>query len=341
MAQTELNLSDATTKLLWDENLLRESMKLGGPISTMGKPNVPGLIMTGKQLKAGEGGSYTIARTRDTTSSALTDRALLRGRLEALVHDSQVIPMRELTNGLQLAGGLSEYFGINGNDLLKIHERELIELINRNLNTDFFTQMQTSPTRYVSMQSGVVTFGTSTPIASITTGDFLCPEVFHKLRPKLLDGYGGTRAKIEPIMMEGGEPIFMVYTSYAQAAALKRNAEYTQALEQALVRSQGNPYFTGAVAMIDGFVIKPTHYITEATSTHGTAVTFAKGLVCGKNAAALRFGSVENGARIGTYVAEDDFKSWKAPWYSTIIGCDKLTFNSEDAATVSLWTATL
>lgn len=94
-------------------------------------------------------------------------------------------------------------------------------------------------------------------------------------------------------------PIYVLLATSATISQLKEDAQWNSAVVSGLERGWANPYFSGAVGMIDGIVIYETpEELTDgdgaiiqaglATGTNGSSVPYTTALLLGKNALGWR-----------------------------------------------------
>jgi N4-gp56 family major capsid protein len=89
--------------------------------------------------------------------------------------------------------------------------------------------------------------------------------------------------KIEPLVLDDGEPIYgLVLHPYA-ALALKKDTQYQQAQREALARGKDNPLFTGALAMWDGVVLYKSNRVPTAADGAGS-ISVARNVFFGAQA---------------------------------------------------------
>jgi N4-gp56 family major capsid protein len=112
-------------------------------------------------------------------------------------------------------------------------------------------------------------------IDDIAAGDKLTVAEIQKIRLKLENQLA------KPVMVDG-QPVYFLVTHPNSLFDLKREAEYRDWVREAEVRGSGNPFFRGAVAMIDGMVIHSHPRVPTATNA-GT-VKVSKGVAFGSEA---------------------------------------------------------
>lgn len=86
-------------------------------------------------------------------------------------------------------------------------------------------------------------------IADVATGDYLTVVDLQKIKLKLYQN------RAIPLKTADGEDIFGLVAHHNTLYYLKRDSEYRDWVKDAEVRGKDNPFFRGAIAMIDGMVI--------------------------------------------------------------------------------------
>jgi N4-gp56 family major capsid protein len=114
--------------------------------------------------------------------------------------------------------------------------------------------------------------GTSTGVDDIGSGDTLTTAALQQIKLKLRI----QRAK--PIMVDGFPHYIMVTHPYS-TYDLKRETEYTSWVRDAQVRGDANPFFRGAIAVIDGMIIYEHESCPIVTNAGSQAVS--KGIAFG------------------------------------------------------------
>lgn len=112
-------------------------------------------------------------------------------------------------------------------------------------------------------------------IDDVAIGDKLTVAEIQKIKLKL------TLSKARPITMDGF-PVFILVSHPNAMFELKREAEYRDWVREAHERGKNNPFFRGAMAMVDGVVLFEHERVPVATNA--TSVVVAKGIAFGAEA---------------------------------------------------------
>lgn len=140
---------------------------------------------------------------------------------------------------------------------------------------------------------------TYTTVNNITATDLMTPEQISRAAVLARTGLNQSRPAIETFSIpgaKGGDFLLMVVT-HAQMRDLKRNSEFMQAVREAQVRGDANPYFSGADAVYDGVIVKAHDMLPTAANTG--AVNYAKSFIIGKKGLAWMWGAVAGSAQGG------------------------------------------
>jgi N4-gp56 family major capsid protein len=85
----------------------------------------------------------------------------------------------------------------------------------------------------------------------------------------------------KPVMIDG-KPFYALVTHPYSTYQLKQEARYESWVREAHIRGERNPFFTGALAVIDGMVIYDHENVT--TGTNAGAIAYSKGIAFGREA---------------------------------------------------------
>lgn len=128
--------------------------------------------------------------------------------------------------------------------------------------------------------------GTASSRATVTDTDAGGKLTWNTLME--LRAYARTELKIEPIITEDGEELFILVDHPYALMELKRDdTKWAQAQRDAQVRGNDNPIFTGAAGMVDGIILKESARVNR--STNGT-IQVADGVLLGAQAMTAGWG---------------------------------------------------
>jgi N4-gp56 family major capsid protein len=109
-------------------------------------------------------------------------------------------------------------------------------------------------------------------IDDIVAADNLTVEEIQKIRVKL------EAQNARPVEVDG-HPVYFLVTHPNSMFQLKREPEYRDWVREAQIRGDGNPFFRGAIAMIDGIVLHSHDRVP--TATNAGSVLVSKGIAFG------------------------------------------------------------
>jgi N4-gp56 family major capsid protein len=117
--------------------------------------------------------------------------------------------------------------------------------------------------------------GGGTDADDVAASDTLTVEALQEISLKLYE------QKAKPLSVDGDE-MFVIVTSARSLHALKREAEYRDWVREAHLRGPSNPFFRGAVAVIDGMIIH--RHTNVPVTANATSVPVAQGIAFGREA---------------------------------------------------------
>jgi len=321
MANTTFNTADPINQELWAKQLYVELPKEIFWAQYMDKAG-RGPIHIREELQKNAGDTMNVQLRMQLSGAGVTGDGTLEGNEEAMTFYNLQIVIDQKRHAVRLNGKMTEKrvaFNLRteAKDALK-------EWLGRNIDDDFFTKIDASPTK---------TFyaGAASSTATLTATDYLTLALVSKVK-----AYAKTAAPLlRPIKMNGQE-YFLVVIHPHQTYDLKVNDPvYSQASREAMERGKNNNLFTGAILYWDGCVIREHQSIATVTNWGaGSNVAGASAMFLGAQAAALCWGETP-------FWAEKTFDYQNQVGFATgaIWGVKKLTFNSKDFGSVSIKTA--
>lgn len=126
--------------------------------------------------------------------------------------------------------------------------------------------------------------GAATTVDEIVAADYLTLNDISDVK-----AYFKATIKAEPIRTEGGEEFYgLVVHPYANLA-LKKDANYQQALREGRERGASNPLFTGATFVWDGIIGYVNNNVPAATNANATPTQYSKNVLFGGQALSTAF----------------------------------------------------
>jgi N4-gp56 family major capsid protein len=173
----------------------------------------------------------------------------------------------------------------------------------------------------------VIYGGNATADTDIDSGDKMTLALLFKISNKI-----PTMTPIIKPVRVNGKSYFLMLIHPRQRYDLMQDADYLTLQKDAGVRGLQNPLFSGADAVVDNLIIHTHNYVpTFSTWGSGLDQPGARALVMGAQGLAVAVGR-------GAHWVEKEF-DYKNKWAiccGRIFGCQKLVFNSEDFAIVSV-----
>jgi len=122
--------------------------------------------------------------------------------------------------------------------------------------------------------------GNATTEASITSGDYFTTEEIDRCRTiaKIAE------PRIMPIRTEGGQEYYIMVIHPNQAYTLRNDGNWRNAQENANIRSDKNPIFTGALGVWNGVIVYEHEFVNNFTQTGGGAIKLAQAAFLGQHA---------------------------------------------------------
>jgi N4-gp56 family major capsid protein len=299
----------------------------------------------------------------DLQSDGIVGDNLLDGQEDTLWNDAIEIRIDQIRAGLRSRGRMAEQetvirFRTTGREKLSFWMADkLDEMMFLTLSGIAYTQNLDGSTRAANSQLPQLNFaadvaaptsarkmfaGTATSTASLTTADKVSWNLLVSLQAK------AKRERIKPIRA-GGRDYYAVTMSTEQARDLSSDSNYQTIVSRAGPRSDANPLFRGAKAMVEGLVIYDHQKVPNTLGLAASSKWGSGGTVDG--AQALLMGAQAMGfATIGNtdYEESDNTDYGNRPGMAVgrVIGLLKPQFQSffnartrQDFGVISLYTA--
>ena len=132
----------------------------------------------------------------------------------------------------------------------------------------------------------IVYGGDATTTATIEVADKLTPQLIQKLRVIAVTGNGGGNTRMRPVMVDG-QRVFVMVLPNEVGYDFKNDPTYAQYIREAAERGRANPFWTGALAVVDNVALfehenMPVYDTWGATSAiHGGKCLFlGAGALC-------------------------------------------------------------
>ena len=166
------------------------------------------------------------------------------GNEEAMVFYDQGVSIDQIRNGVRIAGAMDEQRVAFS--LREQAKMQLTDWMARNEDAAIFTAIKTCDTVDISATHTAVTL-----------------DAIVDMKKEAMFPSGSTK-KIRPIMLKGGEEVFVLGINPTDAAALKKSDDFKQIHLEASARGSENPIFTGSLGVYNGVIIHEHSGFTAA-----------------------------------------------------------------------------
>jgi len=283
-------------------------------------PNSP--IQVNKDLTKKKGDSITFNLVAKLSGNGQTGDNTLEGNEEALNVYTQAVEIDQIRNAVKLEGRMTEKrAAINMRNAAKW---ALQEWIAEHLVSAWYTAMTTSPTT-----NRIVYAGTSNAAeADVASTDIPSIDEISVVKAMAQTGNGDASPKVRPIKIENGEEYYILMMETHAARELKNTSNYRTVVGN-LPRSTKHPIFTGAMAVIDGVIIKSDPNVPTAL-TGTSSCRLARNVLLGAQSSFVAWGQTAR-----TVERDFDYDNQTGFAVGEIRGVEKAVFNSEDHGCVN------
>ncbi len=274
MAVTTPTNVDASIPEVWAKLVLRDHLYAGFFANMIGGEGSGKPIIQKTELLNNPGDTIHITTSAPLQGAGVSgDTTALEGSEEALSLDSiKVVP--ELYRHAVRVNRRANKKSIA--DLRSEARTRLAEWGGQKMDTLRIASFaQTSAMNGDTYTPNVIVAGGGTGVNDVAAGDKLTVELIQQIRLTLFNN----RAKP---MTDGGSAIFGLLVAPNTLYDLKRESEYQSWVRDAQVRGDANPFFRGAVAMIDGVVI--FEHSNVLVADNGSSVAVSKNIAFGAEA---------------------------------------------------------
>ena len=268
---------DTSIPEIWARLTLRDSLRAGFWAKFAGAEGTRSPIIRRTDLLNNPGDTIHIAITDPLSGAGIQgDTATLEGNEENLLTaDMKVIP--DLYRH-----GVLFFRRANTKSILDLRNEAKMRLAE-------WGQEKMDDIRFANYVSGATMNGeTYTPgftvvgggvagPADVAVGDTLTVDAIQRAKLKMYNN------RAMPLRTRDGNDYFAMVVHPNALYNLKRESEYRDWVREAAVQGEGNPFFQGAVAMIDGVVLYQHNNVTTATDGAASAVV-ARNIMFGAEA---------------------------------------------------------
>lgn len=253
MAIKGITTDDAVTKELWDELAFREARKEMYASKFMG-PTSGNMIFEKAALTKDQGDKITFTmfpRAQAPVILGSTGESV-EGKEGTFEQFTDYVNLEEYNTAFRTKTDRTidaqrPWFSIQ-DETAQAAEQWSSEV----MDDLWFAAVQASPSR-------VVYGGDATSAATLTATCKLNPTLIRRLRVLAKTGFAtGSNARktypFRPVKI-GGVDYYVFLTHPYSVYDMKENASYQQSVREAMARSENNPIFSGAIAVIDNVII--------------------------------------------------------------------------------------
>lgn len=356
MANTQVANGSSLNPIIVQEKLISvmaERDNLFAPLIGTGMDSVVQKIT---DLQKNSGDTVKFHLGAKLTGSGVTGDSTLEGSEEAMVHYADSLLIDQIRNAVRLDGVMTEQrSAINlrkeAGPRLGIWAREwLTELITvyasgaRGVRTGLI--LPTSFTGFAgnSLQapdSGHLLIAGAGTKLGLTSSDVMTTTILDKAvrKIKLLINTG---AAMRPVSVKG-KKYFIALLTPEQIYDLRQDSKWQSAQQQANIRGEENPLFSGAEGVWNGLVIyENAAGVLFNDYGAGANVGAARAVILGAQSLGIAYGK-SGAASDGNfkYIEKTDFDYYNQTGFavSSVVGVKKLQFNSKDYGTFTVDTA--
>lgn len=326
------------------------------------------IVKVKEDLKKSKGDTITMSLTAKLSGNGVAGDDELEGNEEAMSSYEESILIDQIRNAVRLTGKLDEKK--NGFNMRTAAKEDLSTWVAEFKEKQIFMKLAGVTNITLTDIYGTVVgaralwSNTPTQIAAADTNAgygnrYLCADYVAGatslvatdiLTPLLIDRAKAKIVQANPIIKPlkvDGQDLYVMFVHPRQAYDLRRNAEFQQAMREAMNRGKDNPIFSGALGIWNGIVIHEHRYVpyldidvaldnfsSPTVGTDFATVDAYRAILCGQNAC----GFADAG---GVTWTEEKFDYQNKTGFEIgfIGGFDKLMFNSLENGVVVIDTA--
>lgn len=250
------------------------------------------IIQIKEELKKEKGDTITIGLLMKLKGAGVTGDNMLEGHEEEMVYRDFGVTIDQVRNAVRLSGRMEEQK--TAMNMRKDAKSVLSTWLTEHIDAEFFKVLSASPTT-----DRVVYAGGKTSEATVTETDIFTTELIGKAKRIAMTD---ANAKIRPVSVKGKNYYVMIIDPW-QARDLRKDEKWLRAQENAQLRGDDNPIFTGCLGVYEGVVMHENEQISRTL----TGATAASGKA--KLGHALFMGAQAGVMAVGTDTTweEDDF----------------------------------
>lgn len=339
MSKYVVATGDTLAKKVYDEKVFRDSVKetfFGS--SLMGGMDKPVYVKT--DLEKGKGESIVFALRMRLSGAGVTGDATLENNEEKMSTYNLTVTLDKYRHAVRDEGELSRQrpaYDVEDEMVMALKdwgEEKMDQLCFDALGIG--DGATSNPTKvFYKTSAGVLASSAATAKTALTAADSkFTPSMLMIIKAWAKTGGGRVYIPIRPVKLSGGKSYFMAVMHDDSLADFKLDSTYQQFLRDAEIRGSENPIFTGAVAIVDGCIVKENEKCNVATDGGGASVAWTKASFFGQQALCWAWGKRPKLTERDFDYGDELGKSWRI-----IAGVKRSAFNSLDYGSVGVWLA--
>lgn len=321
MAKTGFTTNSAETVQLWNEQLFRDTVKESYFSRFMGTGS-DSIVQVKSDLEGAKGDKVRFAIRMRLSGAGVTEGQTLEGNEESLTSYTTNLTLKQWRHAVRDDGAMSRQramFSISEESTSALQARTT-EKIDQEC---FDAYNATAATK-------TVWGGTATSDATLTTAMLLTPDKISYLKAWAVTGGNRAQTPLRPVRINGKDH-FVLLIHPDVAYDLKNNTAWQTAQQNANIRGESNPVFSGALGMWDNVIVHE-HENVPIVTTFGSGgnVPGAKNIFLGAQSLLWAWGE-----RPKVTAKKFDFDNEMAFATGMIYDVAKPVFNSLDYGSVA------
>ena len=187
--------------------------------------------------------------------------------------------------------------------------------------------------------------GSATSKATLTASDKMSVAFLERVavKPKMMNAVNPNVVRMNPVTVEGAKRFVVLMSPFQSYGLRTETGDLSWSkIQQAAATAEGrnSPIFKGGMGMVNNLVLHEHESVRRWTDAGaGSNVAMARGLLLGRQAGVVAYGSGGNGARMSWVEKLTDADNQVEIYCGVIMGMKKTRFNGLDFGVCALDTA--
>lgn len=331
MAKTTVATGATNARVAYDEKLFRDARKSSFFDKFMGE-NASSMVQVKSDLEKNKGETVKFSVRMRLAGAGVTEGQVLEGNEEALTFYTNSVTLAQYRHAVRDDGEMDRQR--TAYDIDEEAKAAIMDWGAEKIDALCFNALLSSPTKTFYLDSsGVVAAGSAATAKSglHATSSKITPAFIRAIKTWAKTGGNRSYIPLRPIRIKGKD-YYVLLTHPDCVYDLKNNSTYEAYVREAAERSDENPLFTGAVAIVDGVVIQEHENCTIALDGGGGSVAWAKGAFLGQQALLWAWGK-----RPKTIEKDFDYEDQIGHAWKIVAGVTKPIFNSLDYGSLGVY----